>query len=203
MSLESGIMTDLAQDVSSIEHRDGSPSLEPAMESTEQRGTDPFVTLFEKHFPRLHRYLNRLGGDPELASELAQEAFVRLFQRNSPPDDPEAWLFTVGTNLLRNAGSKRARRTRLLDAHRGRAVHSDETPSPEATTLATEDRRRVRNAIERLAGRDQELLMLFSEGYSYREMATILSLKEASVGTLLRRAKHAFRAAFEESSDAS
>lgn len=128
---------------------------------------------------------------------------MRLYQRSSPPDDPVAWLFTVGTNLLRNAGSKRARRAHLLDAHRSRAVHSDEAPSPEVTTEAAEDRQRVLNAIDRLAERERELLMLFSEGYSYREMATILCLKESSVGTLLRRAKEAFRTVYEESTHAS
>lgn len=196
-------MTDLTYDVLLFENWDGEPSRGPAVASTEKIGSDPFVALFEGQFPRLHRYLNRLCGDPELASELAQEAFVRLYQRRSPPDDPEAWLFTVGTNLLRNAGSKRARRARLLDAHRSRAVHSDEAPSPEVTTEAAEDRQRVRRAIDQLAERDRELLMLFSEGYSYREMATILRLNQVSVGTLLRRAKDAFRTAFEESTHAS
>ena len=196
-------MTDLTYDILSFEGWDGERSQGPAMVSTEKLGSDPFVALFEGQFPRLHRYLNRLCGDPELASELAQDAFVRLYQRSSPPDDPEAWLFTVGTNLLRNAGSKRARRAYLLDAHRSRAVHSDEAPSPEVTTEAAEDRQRVRNAIDRLAERERELLMLFSEGYSYREMATILGLSEASVGTLLRRAKEAFRTVYEESTHAS
>ena len=37
-----------------------------------------FVALFEAQFPRLARYLNRLTGDRDLASDLAQETFVRL-----------------------------------------------------------------------------------------------------------------------------
>jgi len=34
--------------------------------------------LYEAHFPRLFRYLDRLSGDPALSADLAQEAFVRL-----------------------------------------------------------------------------------------------------------------------------
>ena len=73
-----------------------------------------FVATFDAHFPRVHRYLNRLSGDPDLASELAQDVFVRLYERGELPDDASAWLFTVATNLFRNAKSKRARRFRLL-----------------------------------------------------------------------------------------
>ncbi len=161
-----------------------------------------FIALFEEHYDRLHRYLNRLSGDSELASELAQEAFIRLYRRGSLPDDSEAWLFTVGTNLFRNAKSKRARRRRLLTAHRSRNVLSDPPPAPDHAHEAVESRRRVREAIDYLPERDRALLLLRSEGYSYREMAGILEMNETSVGTLLRRAKQAFRTALEEDSHA-
>jgi DNA-directed RNA polymerase specialized sigma24 family protein len=51
--------------------------------------------------------------------------------------------------------------------------------------------------------RDRELLLLRAEGYSYRELAGALRLNEASIGTLLARARDAFRALYEESTDAS
>ncbi|MDX2121357.1 MAG: sigma factor, partial [Gemmatimonadota bacterium] len=60
---------------------------------------DPFDRLFEAQFPRLQRYLDRLSGDGELARDLAQESFLRLYRRSGLPDRPEAWLITVATNL--------------------------------------------------------------------------------------------------------
>src|SRR5688572_30052419 len=75
---------------------------------------DQVVELFHSHFHRLVRYLDRLSGDPELASDLAQEAFVKLHRRGALPDHPEAWLITVAMNLFRNARSTAARRRRLL-----------------------------------------------------------------------------------------
>jgi RNA polymerase sigma-70 factor (ECF subfamily) len=62
---------------------------------------------------------------------------------------------------------------------------------------------RVRATIERLGERDRQLLLLRAEGYGYRELAAALGLNEASVGTLLARAKRAFREAYEGSVDAS
>lgn len=50
--------------------------------------------------------------------------------------------------------------------------------------------------------RDQQLLLLRAEGYSYRDIAVALELNEASVGVLLARAKRAFREKYEEVFDA-
>jgi DNA-directed RNA polymerase specialized sigma24 family protein len=60
----------------------------------------------------------------------------------------------------------------------------------------------VRTALGRLTGRERELLLLRAEGYSYRDLAAALQLHEASVGTLLARAKMAFREAYGEAAHA-
>ncbi len=158
---------------------------------------DAFVDLFDAHFRRLYRYLDRLSGEPELASDLAQEAFVRLYRRGSMPDRPEAWLVTVAMNLFRNVKSGRARRRRLLSRARGERVYSDPPPGPGESADAEETSRRVRVAIDRLDERARRLLLLRAEGVSYRDIADTLGLREASVGTLLARARQAFREAYE------
>ena len=164
---------------------------------------DAFVALFNAHFPRLFRYLDRLSGEPDLAADLAQEAFVRLHQRGSSPDAPAAWLITVAINLFRNARSKRARRLRLLTSDRGAAVLADPPPAPSQGAEESETRDRVRAALDRLDERERQLLLLRAEGYSYRDLAAALDLNEASVGTLLARAKRAFREVFERDRDPS
>lgn len=164
---------------------------------------DWFVELFNEQFQRLYRYLDRLSGEPELAADLVQEAFIRLYGRGSPPDDPEAWLISVAMNLLRNERSTRSRRRRLLTLTRGEGAHSDPAPSPEGQAVAEESRRRVRAALDHLPERDQHLLLLHAEGYNYRDIGLALNLNEASVGTLLARARRAFRENYEDALDAS
>ena len=160
------------------------------------------MELFHQHFHHLVRYLDRLSGDPELASDLAQEAFVRLHRRGALPDHPEAWLITVAMNLFRNARSTAARRRRLLTVARAEATLGDPVPGPVQALEAADERERVRAAIDRLGERERQLLLLRAEGYGYRELAAALGLHEASVGTLLARAKRAFRAAYDGSPDA-
>jgi RNA polymerase sigma-70 factor, ECF subfamily len=163
---------------------------------------DRCVELFEANFHRLYRYLDRVSGDGELAADLAQEAFIRLYRRGSLPDAPEAWLISVALNLFRNARSTQKRRERLLTMVRAEAAHSDPAPSPESAAAAADTRRRVRSTIARLSERERSLLLLKAEGYSYRDIATALGLNEASVGTLLGRAVRAFRLIYEDAGDA-
>jgi RNA polymerase sigma-70 factor (ECF subfamily) len=164
---------------------------------------ESFAELFEAEFHRLFRYLDRLSGEPELATDIAQEAFVRLHQRGAMPDRPEAWLITVALNLFRNARSMSARRRRLLTAWRAEAVVADPPLTPAQATDAQESTELVRAALDQLAEREQQLLLLCAEGYSYRDIAGALRLNEGSVGTLLGRAKRAFRKAYQGNPDAS
>ena len=169
--------------------------------SQEQRGfRGAFEALFDLHFHRILRYLDRLTGDPDLAADLAQETFVKLYRRGAVPDAPEAWLISVAMNLFRNAVTTRARRRLLLG--RDRAGQGDPPPSPERSLEAERTRRRVRAALDRMPERERSLLLLRAEGYSYRELGGALGLNEASVGTLLARARRQFREGYTDTSDA-
>ena len=163
---------------------------------------DRFVEVFDAQFHRLYRYLDRLSGEPELAADVAQEAFVKLYRRGSMPDSPEAWLISVAMNLFRNEKSTQSRRLRLLTPARSEFVLSDPPPSPEESVSAEASRRQVRSALDRLPERERRLLLLQSEGYKYRDMAVALKLNEASIGVLLARARRAFREAYEGTFDA-
>jgi RNA polymerase sigma factor (sigma-70 family) len=159
-----------------------------------QSGFDKeFETLFEDSFPRLFRYMDRLSGDPDLASDLAQEAFVKLYRRGSFPDSPDAWLATVATNLFRNNRNMRTRRRRLLTPVRGAAAHSDDAPGPSTEVEAKESSERVRRALDRMEEPARQLLLLRAEGYSYKDLAAVLEVAETSVGTMLARAREAFK----------
>jgi RNA polymerase sigma factor (sigma-70 family) len=166
-------------------------------------GDRAFDALFREQHPRLFRYLHRLGGDAELAADVSQETFVRLYRRSEPPDDPAAWLITVASNLFRNARAKRSRRARLLTPERGASAVGDAVPAPDAALVSDRRRAAVRAALETIPERDRRILLLRAEGYRYREIAAALHLNETSIGTLLARAKRAFRSAFGEAYHAS
>lgn len=164
---------------------------------------DAFAELFKEHFDRLFRYLDRLCGDPDLAADVAQETFVKLYERGSLPDSPGAWLITVAMNLFRNAHTTRERRSRLLKVVPEAEMFADRPVSPSHATESRELQRRVRRALDGMPERERQMLLLRAEGYSYKDIAEALSLQETSVGVLLARAKRAFLAVYEDQSDAS
>jgi RNA polymerase sigma-70 factor, ECF subfamily len=164
---------------------------------------DRFVELYDMHFPRVWRFLDRLSGDPALASDIAQDTFVRLYRRGAPPDEPVAWLITVALNLLRNRRSTEQRRQRLMSVVRSEATLADPSRGPDEIVEAADTGQRVRAALARVPERERQLLLLRAEGYRYHELAAALALNPASVGALLARAKRAFRTAYEERDDAS
>jgi RNA polymerase sigma factor (sigma-70 family) len=157
-----------------------------------------FELLFQHEYPRLFRYLDRVSADPDLAADLAQDAFIRLYRRGAMPERPGVWLITVAMNLFRNVRSTHARRHRLLSAARGESGLADEPVSPEQLPEAGDTAEQVRHALSVLPAREQQMLLLRAEGYSYRDIATALRLNESSIGTLLARAKRGFSAAYKE-----
>lgn len=161
------------------------------------------MALFEGQHPRLVRLLDRLTGDRDRAADLAQEAFVRLHRRGVLPDAPEAWLVTVALNLMRNEGTTRRRRERLLEPVRGERLLGDAPPAPDEFGKGADVRRRVRAALDQVSERERQLLVLRAEGYAYGEIAQMLELNEASIGVFLARARRAFLAVYEEADDAS
>jgi RNA polymerase sigma factor (sigma-70 family) len=162
-----------------------------------------FEKMFEQHFASLFRYMDRLSGDPDLAADLAQETFVRLYQRGEFPDDLRGWLAAVAGNLLRDHHRSSRRRLELLTRQPPELTMGTPPPSAEAEMLRDERRAAVRSVLARLPMRDQQLLLLRHEGYSYREIGTALDIAETSVGTLLMRASAAFAASFEDGRRAS
>ncbi len=162
-----------------------------------------FRDAFAARFAPLYRYLNRLTGDPELASDIAQQAFVRLFERGMMPDDPRVWLVTVAHNLFRDERRRSARRRRLLARRTADTTIADAAPAPDEAVLTAEQRATARAALARLSTRERQLLLLRYEGYSYAELAAATHVEPTSVGTLLARATVAFRRAVEGEGHAS
>lgn len=143
----------------------------------------------EAHRPALVRYLTRFTGDPDEAEDLVQETFVRLCER--PPADrtePRRWLFTVATNLARDA-HRVARRREVLRAQAQHALPAPApAPDPAREAERAEARRNVRALLATLNERERTILLMREEGFSHREIAEVVETTTGSVGTMIARA---------------
>lgn len=163
------------------------------MSPSSRRPVD-FEAQFQELYPSLYRYLHRLTGDPDVAEDIAQEAFVRLLKQSLPEQEVRPWLFTVAMNLVRDGARKTDRRQRLLQTA---PVLYSQTPPPDEAVERGERVAAVRRALDTLAPRDQQLLLMREEGFKYEEIARVVGVAPASVGTLIARALRRFVDALE------
>ncbi|MEO7986992.1 MAG: sigma-70 family RNA polymerase sigma factor [Gemmatimonadales bacterium] len=161
---------------------------------------DVFRSLFNERFGILYDYLHRLTGDAELADDVAQETFVRLYDRGAMPDAPSAWMVSVAHNLVRDEHRRVERRRRLLAIWQ--SPRSAE-PEAEGRLLMGERAVEVHRVLRMITRRQSQLLLLRHAGYSYGEIARALRVAPGSVGTLLVRATKAFVTAYGKVSHAS
>lgn len=145
-----------------------------------------FAAWYETTFPALWAYVVRSVGDRTLADDIAQEAFVRLFQadtRGLQPPQLKAYVYRIATNLMHDHWRRSGREVQDDDA-------ALEQPSPEGEENVAL-RLDVAQAFDQLAPNQRMLLWLaYVEGYGHRDIAGLMNLREKSVRVLLFRARH-------------
>lgn len=143
--------------------------------------------VYRECYPALVRFLYRKLWDSERAHELAQDVFVRALRRE--PTEARAWLFVTAANLARDEVRHVLRRKKHLALLTTESSPARGPITPEAQLLASEDRRRVREALEALGERDRDVLLLWDGGFSYSEISAETGLAVSAVGTTLARAR--------------
>lgn len=167
-----------------------------------------FGQLVERYMRRAYFAALGLVGSHEDALDLSQEAFVRAYrarQRLNPDLPFYAWLYQILRRLCFNfVRDRRTRRNRLEEARIWLAEQVGrraEAASPERSVVRAEARARVQAAIERLADREREVLVLKEfEGLRYREIAELLGIPIGTVMSRLYTARRRLAEALEEES---
>jgi RNA polymerase sigma-70 factor, ECF subfamily len=158
-----------------------------------------FDALFRAHYRRICRVIYRIVGQPDLAEELAAEAFWKLHERRPAHlTNAEGWLCRTGVRLALDSLRKGRRRAHYENAASPSPTTAAAATNPEADFARTEEQERVREVLAAIKPDHAALLMLRAEGLSYQELAAALQLNPASVGTTLARAEARFKQEYEK-----
>lgn len=148
-----------------------------------------FETFFHQHYDRIARAIARIVGDTSCAEELAVEAFWKLWRTpQAHGESAGGWLYRTAINLGLYELRRRARHARYQ-----KLLRFQSPSTPEEIHAASEEQTQVRRVLAAMKPRDAELLLLRSNDLSYEDLADALDLNAASVGTLISRARTAFR----------
>jgi RNA polymerase sigma-70 factor (ECF subfamily) len=165
------------------------------MAATRDGDREAFALLVDRYKERLVAYLGRLTGSPERAEDLAQEAFLRLWQsagRYAEQGRLQGLLYSIAVNLVRTE-ERRARRWRVLSVLLPVAPEACAPPAP-AALLARERERHLARALAELPLAQRVPLVLAEiEGWSHRDVAAHLGCREGTVKSRLHRARRALR----------
>jgi DNA-directed RNA polymerase specialized sigma24 family protein len=74
-------------------------------------------SVYDAEFGRLAGWTTKLVGDPDLAHDLATEAFVKMLRNWSTVREPCAWLYVTAANLVRDHWRKRGHEATAYERH--------------------------------------------------------------------------------------
>jgi RNA polymerase sigma-70 factor (ECF subfamily) len=173
------------------------------LEATREGDDAAFAELVKRYRNQITNYVYRMTHDYDLAVDLAQETFMRVYaaaDRYQSSFAFSTYIYRIATNLAISELRRRKRR-RLVSLstffHPREAGEEscelempDGGPLQDATLVEDERRGAVTRAIATLPEKYRAPLVLRDvEGRSYEEIATILRMSEGTVKSRINRAR--------------
>src|SRR5579863_8661614 len=155
-----------------------------------------FEVLVNRYENRLTSVLLRFVRDRELARDLVQETFLRVYERLDQFDPARRfgpWLFRIGVNLALDYLRKRRRRLWPSLFSQGRNERGPDPAVPDPRTNLDLEQE-VRRVLEDIPEKYRTVLVLRDlENFSSSEIAAILHRKEATIRWRLAEARIRFQ----------
>ncbi len=154
-----------------------------------------FDEAFTVHHRAVYRYACALVRDPQLAEDIVQEVFMRLYQNLHTAQREgllRAWLLRVAANVARNMLRGKSRSAARDEEFAAELVRVEEIASVDEELVRQSEIREARRVLVRIKEPMRSCLLLKHEGLSYREIAAALEIKEANVGSLIARGRREF-----------
>ena len=172
----------------------------PDHASAQPPGSGAIEELFAALESPLLSYALRLAGDPGVAEDIVQEAFMRLHAQFDEVREPRRWLYRTVHNLALNHRRQAGKVVSLNRPAQDGAPPANDTadpqPLPDEQIARWEGIGLVRLSLETLDDRSRELVRLkFNEELSYKEISARTGLNTGHVGYLLH---HALKAVADE-----
>jgi RNA polymerase sigma-70 factor, ECF subfamily len=146
--------------------------------------------ILQHYWPALIRYARRLLGSPDAAEDVAQQSFMRLWERRAEwraGGSLPSYLYRVARNLCLSE-----RRRLHVRARRGEMFRHEPQASParpDQVMERNELRAAAMEALEGLPGRRREVFELVRfHGLSYREVAEVMEISPQTVANQMSAA---------------
>jgi RNA polymerase sigma factor (sigma-70 family) len=173
---------------------DGNPNDLDLVKRAARGDVSAFEDLYRKNASRIYLLCLRMCADPALAEEMAQEAFLRAWQKLGSFRGDSAfstWLHRVTVNVV--VGSRRSTARKEWGVTSVGDEHLEDHPSPRSSPGQTVD---LERSIASLPEGARTVFVLHDvEGYRHREIAGLTGLAVGTSKAQLHRARKLLRKA--------
>jgi RNA polymerase sigma-70 factor (ECF subfamily) len=160
-----------------------------------------WTAAFAQHARWLRTVVLARVREPQAVDDVMQEVALAAIKQQAPLADPSKvapWLYRLAVlqALLyrRRCGRRRGLHGRYAERLERGEIDLSPPPDPLHWLLSEEREELVRQALSRLAGRDAEILLLkYTEGWNYHQIASHLGVGHAAVEARLHRARGRLR----------
>jgi RNA polymerase sigma-70 factor (ECF subfamily) len=167
--------------------------MRPDETSAEPPGRETIEELFTALESPLLGYALRYTGEPGLAEDVVQEAFMKLHSQFEQVRSPRQWLYRTVHNLALNQRRRAGKTVSLPASDEGENPSAAETADPallpDEQIIRLEGIGLVRISLDALDERSRELVKLkFNDELSYKDIAARTGLTTGNVGFILHHA---------------
>lgn len=147
-----------------------------------------FESFFKEFFPAVYAFVRKYTGDDELAADLAQEAFVKVYERRAEIGSVEsgrAYLYTVARHLYWSHCKRKQVEEKYVST-----LDEDDGDDYDFLKEVTwqETLRILHTAIDQLPAQTREIILLNLEGKNNAEVAELLNMSVNTVKYLKKGA---------------
>jgi len=177
--------------------RRGPAADDAAVIESSWREPERFAGLFDRHAPRIYRYLARRAGR-QVADDLVAETFLAAFAKRDRYDlryaDARPWLYGIATNLVGQHHRDEVRQYRIWQAAAAEPEVPGHAERVAADVTAQAMRTLLAQALTALPAGDRDVLLLIAwEQLSYQEVSRALGIPVGTVRSRLHRARATVR----------
>lgn len=156
---------------------------------------EAFDELYRRFSDMVFNLALRLAGDRQLAEDLSQEVFLRVYRHVGGFQgraSVKTWVYRVALNTCRSRLARRGRRRRVVRAVDDEALARVPAggPGPEERAAEDERRRRLERAVSELPLVFRTAVVLRDvEGLAYEEIADVLGVRIGTVRSRIARGR--------------
>ena len=173
-----------------MNHAPDAAAMKDLVRRAQAGSAEAFEALVVRYESPLYNFLLRRAASAEDAEEIAQDAFVRAWERIASYDPHwsfSTWLFTIARRLAATRDRLRRPRGDAHEALDGVPVHAD----PGGALSASEESAGLWSIADRVLDEDQRaaLWLRYAEDLSVKEIAEVLGRSSVAVRVMLFRAR--------------